>query len=117
MRYEPTRSRIDQPVHTWALMPLMVVMAVQLAPGPYLAQSLLLLQSLQQMLLPPEFRAHHMRYGEFGQAASEAQVSEHQPWPEPPLTQRPDVHSELTVHGLPGGRLTQKFDGEQTWLP
>jgi len=95
-------------------MPLMVVMAVQLAPGPYLAQSLLLLQSVQQMLLPPELRAHHMRYGEFGHAVSEAQVSEHQPWPEPPLTQRPEVHSELTVHGAPSASEVQKDDGEQT---
>jgi len=113
MRYEPTRSRIAQPVHTWALMPLMVVMAVQLAPGPYLAQSLLVLQSVQQMLLPPEFRAHHMRYGEFGHAVSEVHVSEHQPWPAPPLTQRPETHSELTVQGAPRASDVQNDDGEQ----
>jgi hypothetical protein len=113
MRYEPTRSRIAQPVHTWALTPLMVVMAVQLAAGPYLAQSLLVLQSFQQMSLPPEFRAHHMKYGVFGHALSDVQVSEHQPWPAPPLTQRAERHSELSVHGAPRASLVQKDDAAQ----
>jgi hypothetical protein len=98
------------------VMPSTVTSDRHVAAGPYLRQSLLLAHSVQQMRLPPLFRPQNIT-GEFGHPRLLAQASEHQPGPEPPFTQRPDVHSALVVQWSPSGKATQSLDGLQTRNP
>jgi hypothetical protein len=79
-------------------------------------QSALLVQTTQQMSAPPLFSAHHIS-GEFGQSRLVEQVLEHQPWPLPPFTHMPELHSLFNVQGEPSARLMQKVDGAQICEP
>jgi hypothetical protein len=106
----------DQPTHIFLTVPLTVVTFWHDDEAPYEAQSALLVQTVQQMSAPALLAAHHIS-GELGQSRLVEQVREHQPWPAPPLTHRPELHSLLSVHGEPSPRLVQKLDGEQICEP
>jgi hypothetical protein len=88
---------------TEATKPSMVRTLWQYEALPYALQSLVVLQAVKHVLVPPLFVTHHMTLGLLGQAAFDVHDSVHHPVPEPPFSHTPEVQPPGLVHGSPSG--------------
>jgi hypothetical protein len=96
--------------------PSMVVKGWHVKVGPYGKQSVFDEQSTQQMSAPDVLAAHAIA-GDKGHWGLLVHVCEHHPWPAPPLTHMPEVHSGFVVQGAPDGKLVQNEMSAHTSCP